>query len=316
MIRMLSSSLLLLICSFFLLAGCGGGSQTSENQSAGTRTGSIVFNITWPTAGRVIPAASQSLVITVSNSTAQVIATRTIPRPAAGTNTTSVRFDSLPVGVVTILVQAFPKADGTGVIQAAGSANAAIIAGITTSINIDPSSTVDHLDLLPNPLQTIVGITTHIAVSPRNSNGDLVLVAPSSLLWTSSDVTTATVDQSGNVTSVKLGSTSANVVDKESGKVAVLQINVVPAVTIAPPNVTLTLGDQQQFTATVTGLANNGINFSVQEDTGGSITSTGLYTAPNIPGTFHVIATSTADPTRKATATVIVQDGSGTVIIK
>src|SRR5262249_55024815 len=39
---------------------------------------------------------------------------------------------------------------------------------------------------------------------------------------------------------------------------------------------------------------------------GGSITTAGLYTAPATPGTFHVRATSQADPTKSATATATV----------
>jgi WD40 repeat protein len=59
--------------------------------------------------------------------------------------------------------------------------------------------------------------------------------------------------------------------------------------------------------ATVTGTSNTAVNWTVQEGTaGGSITTSGLYTAPNAPGTFHVVATSTADTTRAATAAVTV----------
>lgn len=44
----------------------------------------------------------------------------------------------------------------------------------------------------------------------------------------------------------------------------------------------------------------------MQEAGGGTITPTGLYTAPATAGTFHVVATSVADPTKSATATVTV----------
>jgi hypothetical protein len=39
---------------------------------------------------------------------------------------------------------------------------------------------------------------------------------------------------------------------------------------------------------------------------GGTITSAGLYTAPNAAGTFHVVATSAGDPSASATAAVTV----------
>jgi hypothetical protein len=75
---------------------------------------------------------------------------------------------------------------------------------------------------------------------------------------------------------------------------------------ISPTTAALLTGRQQQFNATVTGTVNTGVTWRVQEAGGGSITSGGLYTAPNIAGTFHVIATSQADATKSATATVTV----------
>jgi hypothetical protein len=78
-------------------------------------------------------------------------------------------------------------------------------------------------------------------------------------------------------------------------------------VAIAPRNAQIPQGGTQAFIATVTGTNNTGVNWTVQEGTAsGSITMSGLYTAPNAPGTFHVVATSTADPTKLASAAVTV----------
>ncbi len=52
-------------------------------------------------------------------------------------------------------------------------------------------------------------------------------------------------------------------------------------------------GGSLSFLATVKGVANTTVTWSVQEGTtGGSITSSGVYTAPNTLGTYHVVATS------------------------
>jgi hypothetical protein len=78
-------------------------------------------------------------------------------------------------------------------------------------------------------------------------------------------------------------------------------------VLISPPTANLNQGGAQSFTATVTGTSNSGVNWAVQEGAaGGSITSMGVYTAPNKGGTFHVTATSQADTSKSATATVTV----------
>ena len=79
-------------------------------------------------------------------------------------------------------------------------------------------------------------------------------------------------------------------------------------VTISPKEVTLNTGGTQTFAATVTGTINTAVTWSVQEgDSGGTITRGGVYTAPNTAGTYHVVATSQADPTKSATATVTVK---------
>jgi hypothetical protein len=76
-------------------------------------------------------------------------------------------------------------------------------------------------------------------------------------------------------------------------------------VSISPLAANLNQGGTQSFSATVTGTSNSAVNWAVQEGAaGGSITSTGAYTAPNKSGTFHVIATSQADTIKSATATV------------
>jgi len=70
----------------------------------------------------------------------------------------------------------------------------------------------------------------------------------------------------------------------------------------------LLAGATQSFMATVSGTTNTGVTWSVQESFGGTINSTGLYTAPpDTWGTFHVVATSQANPTSMGIATVAVQ---------
>jgi chitinase len=64
----------------------------------------------------------------------------------------------------------------------------------------------------------------------------------------------------------------------------------------------------QQFTSVVNGAVNPQVSWSIREGTaGGTITSDGLYTAPEMPGTYHVVCTSVADPTKSAVAIVTVQ---------
>ena len=76
------------------------------------------------------------------------------------------------------------------------------------------------------------------------------------------------------------------------------------AVTVSPEIATLESGGNQLFAATVAGIANQSVSWSVQEPSGGTITPAGLYTAPPTSGTYHVIARSNVDRTATGTATV------------
>lgn len=83
------------------------------------------------------------------------------------------------------------------------------------------------------------------------------------------------------------------------------------AVTISPTTVTVALGRTQQFTATVTNAASSAVTWQVNGVVGGNsvtgtITPSGLYTAPLSPTTTTVTAVSQANTAQAATATVTV----------
>lgn len=80
-------------------------------------------------------------------------------------------------------------------------------------------------------------------------------------------------------------------------------------VAISPATATMLVATTAKFTATVTGTSNTAVTFSVVEGAnGGQITGTGDYLAGSNVGTFHVRATSVADPTKFANATVTIRD--------
>jgi len=84
----------------------------------------------------------------------------------------------------------------------------------------------------------------------------------------------------------------------------------VPEITVdvQPSSVTLDQGATQQFTAQVAGTINSGITWNVDPENGGTITENGLYTAPNTPGTYTVIAASAAEPAKRSEAEVTVRE--------
>ena len=83
-----------------------------------------------------------------------------------------------------------------------------------------------------------------------------------------------------------------------------------PQITIDPVAVTLRPDGTRTFAATVSGLTNTAVNFTIQERAGGLINSAGLYTAPTAAGFYHVVATSIEETTVTASATVTVTTSS------
>ncbi|WP_243303689.1 hypothetical protein [Geothrix oryzisoli] len=87
----------------------------------------------------------------------------------------------------------------------------------------------------------------------------------------------------------------------QSGSVTITVVT--PGVILSPTSAALAPGAAQQFTASTVGLSNTAVTWSCS---GGSVSTSGLYTAPSTAGTYTVTATSVQDPTKSATATVVV----------
>jgi hypothetical protein len=77
---------------------------------------------------------------------------------------------------------------------------------------------------------------------------------------------------------------------------------------ITPKSVTVPPYAQQTFLCTENGEPNADCTWAVTDDGGGTISDAGIYKAPAAVGTFHVVATSVADPSKQATATVVVPE--------
>lgn len=75
------------------------------------------------------------------------------------------------------------------------------------------------------------------------------------------------------------------------------------SIVISPGSVSLQSGGTQQFAATITGVSQTTVTWTTS---GGTISSTGMFTAGSTAGTFDVTATSVVDGSKSAQATVTV----------
>lgn len=78
------------------------------------------------------------------------------------------------------------------------------------------------------------------------------------------------------------------------------------SIVITPSSATLPVGGSERFSAAVSGHPETGVVWRVDEPDGGSIAADGTYAAPMAEGVFHVVASSLADPSRSARATVTI----------
>jgi hypothetical protein len=158
----------------------------------------------------------------------------------------------------------------------------------------------------PGDAQVVPGGTVRFGAAVTGS-------ADTTVAWTVDEPSGGSVDATGLYTAP--GSTGTFHVrataraDAAAQGVASVTVTPTPtiAVAVTPRTPTVTTGGTIAFSATVTGTANQGVTWAVQEAAGcGSITAGGTYTAPGAAATCHVVATSVADPTKSDVATITV----------
>jgi hypothetical protein len=77
-------------------------------------------------------------------------------------------------------------------------------------------------------------------------------------------------------------------------------------VSISPTTATVDACNGLVLTATATNGTSTAVTWTVAEAGGGAVTN-GIYTAPSVAGTYHVVATSVVDATQGAQATISVR---------
>jgi hypothetical protein len=132
--------------------------------------------------------------------------------------------------------------------------------------------------------------------------------------WSVEESSGGTIDSAGLYTPPQNGAGAFHVMATSQANSAAAGAAVIavpmPQITIDPVAVTLHLGGTRTFVATVSGLTNTAVNFTIQERAGGLINGAGLYTAPTAVGFYNVVATSIDEATVTASATVSVTTSS------
>lgn len=223
-----------------LLTGCGSGPSGTTSVPVGpgadgpgasvpSRSGSVTFNVHWPTPSRLIPVASNSIkfVVNVSPSPlSQALAGIVINRPQ-----TSATLSNLQVGTLYVTATAYPQAGAQGVPQATAQSPIQVTQGATATISISMVSTIDHIDITPATPSLVVGQTTMLVATPRDINGNVVVVAPTNLQFLSDAPNIVSVDNIGpqvTIVAHSVGTANIRVLETESQKTGMIPVVVLP----------------------------------------------------------------------------------------
>jgi RHS repeat-associated protein len=173
------------------------------------------------------------------------------------------------------------------------------LAPITMSIspssqNLNACQTQQYTAQVNNNPNTAVTWTINPIVGSINSSG--VYTAPGSIATQQTITVTAT-----SVADPTKSISSSATLHSSTGSCAAV------SVTMSPTAANVYGGQTQQFTATVSNTSNTAVTWTLNSGAPGSISSSGLYTAPatvTAVTTVTVTATSQADTTKSATATI------------
>lgn len=159
--------------------------------------------------------------------------------------------------------------------------------------------------------QTAIFLVSASGMAPLSyqwkKNGTAIIGATSSSYTTPAETTSDRGAQFTVMVSNSAGSATSST--------ATLTVNATPvAITVSPNNSTLMVGNTQQFVGNVTGTSNTAVTWVVGGAACigaacGTISVNGLYVPPASvpsPATVTVIATSVADPTKSASASVTI----------
>ena len=216
----------------------------------------------------------------------------------SGTSNTAVAWSASGGTVTTSGLYVAPSAAGTYTVTATSVANSSKSASAVVTV--------------PQPTQISISVSPGTASLQSGGKQQFTaLVSGTSNTGVTWSVSGGTVTTNGLYVAPSAAGTYAvtavSVADPTKSSSATVSVSALQAVSIniSPTTVAMPQKWQQQFAAAVSGSSNTAVAWAVTQGTG-TITQSGLYTAPQAVETDVVSATSQADSTKSASASVTV----------
>src|SRR5581483_8254782 len=240
-----------------------------------------------PTSMTMAPGGTPSFTASVSAGVNPAVTRTASAGTITGTGNT-ITFTAPNTSPTTVTVTATSVADTSK--SASATVNVSSQGGVTVAV---PPPTADLVAGATATFTATVSGATNTAVS-----------------WTATGGTVSgngnTITYTAPVTPGSFTLTATSVADTSKSASSVITVLPPVTVSIAPQTLSMAVNEQRTFSASVIGTTNTAVTWSA---TAGSVSAndpTIIFTAPSTPGTVALTATSVADPSKSATATITV----------
>jgi len=266
------------------------------------------------------PAAISSVSVTCSPSSVQTNQASTCTPTVIGTGnfSSTVTWSVNPSNIGTVSSSGVftPTAAGTATIIATSTQDSTKFGSVTVTVTVPTSISSVSASCASTSLQ--VGQTTQCSAVVQGTGSYSSSVNWSVNSTAGGNSTLGTISNTGlytapttvpNPASVTITATSSSDTTKSASVLATIKLTIA----ISPQTPTIQLFHTQQFTATVTGVTNTSVSWSVNGINGGNnvlgqITNAGLYVPPVVlptSSTITITASSQADATETASAVAL-----------
>ncbi len=253
-------------------------------------------------------AKAPSIVVTVTPATATIVSATSTQFTALVTNTSNlgVTWSATSGTISSTGLYTAPTVSADTTVTVTATSTADTTKSATASLTVTPPPVIITTTSLSNATagtaysNTLTASGGTIPFTWTLSSGTL----PTGITVQSAGSLSGTTSQSGTF-NVTVQVTDSSSPKQTSSKSLTLTVAAAVAVTVTPATSTIASRGTQQFTALVTNTTNLGVTWSASS---GTISGTGLYSAPTVSAntTVTITATSTADTTKSAAATVTV----------
>src|SRR5215813_2577010 len=261
-----------------------------------------------PTSAKIVASKTQQFKATVLNATNTAVTWSVTGTGCGGNACGTVSPDGLYTAPASVPDPAEVTVTAISVADSSKSASATVTILPAVKVTITPTTA-----------QVLSGKTEQFSATVANATN-------TSVTWSvtgsgCSGAACGTVTTSGLYTApatlpnpAQVTVTAKSVADSTKSASATVTILPLVGVSVTPVAAQVVIGKTQKFTATVTGISNTGVTWSLKGSgcsgaTCGSITTSGLYTAPASvpnPAQVTVTATSNADTSKSASAIVTI----------